>query len=472
MQTLFSSNGGGKGDEGDRGQYVDLEQEDCGGEKMEDMFLAPPSHLERGSSTVTINRLKKVYQKRFCGIAYASTRLGCFFKTLAIAIGVATLVICVVLPASVSLAVEFTPLEVVDLKMVDLPSSKRVGFSSSDPDEARTIHVHSVMQMSKNLPSGVQIYAPKLSVSYRNVYIGRLKQDEPLVLNGEGRVAFNSSLVVENTEGFHLLGNDLVHDSDIKWHISAWGAVFLPFSSLPGHEEEGLRISNVYMSKDMTMRGCSDLKEIHLHLFDLEDMPGEGKVVRLHIKVGIVNPSVVSVKDLGHVKFNVYYKNMFVTRLETDGIFRLMEGSNLLIANGIFSPENQEIMSGLISDFITGKECTLNAIAPPTHASDVPLFSSFLAGLTINAKLRGIPTGVMVSGVMDFDPLTTIRDLLKYGRVDVDTQMRLYNPFNALITVTHVDLAILFEGIEISFSKQPAVVKIPGNSSQYTPRSL
>lgn len=435
--------------------------------------MAPPSHMERGSSTVTINRLKKVYQKRFCGIAYASTRLGCFFKTSAIAIGVVALVLCVLLPATVSVMVEFTPLEVVDLIMVDTPSSKRVGRAgggSADPDEARTIHVHAVMQMSKNLPSGVQILAPNLSVSYKDVYVGFLSQKEPLVLNGAGRVAFNSSLTVESTEGFHLLGNDLVHDNEIKWHISAWSTVFLPFSRLPGHEEEGLSIPNVYMSKDMAMRGCSDLKAIHLHLFDLEDVPGPGKEVRLHINVGIVNPSVVSVKDLGHVQFNVYYKGTFVTRLETNGIFRLMEGSNLLVANGLFRPENEVVMSGLIANFITGQECVLDAIAPATHASDVPLFSSFLAGLTIKAKLRGIPTGVMVSGLMDFDPLTTIRDLLEHGRVDVDTQMRLYNPFNAMITVTSVDLAILYEGTEISFSKQPAVVKIPGNSSQYTPK--
>ena len=102
---FLRSNDAGNGDDGG-GAYIGLEQGNGIGDgeegKMEDMFLAPPSHMERGSSTVTINRLKKVYQKRFCGIAYASTRLGCFFKTSAIAIGVVALVLCVLLPATVS----------------------------------------------------------------------------------------------------------------------------------------------------------------------------------------------------------------------------------------------------------------------------------------------------------------------------------------------------------------------------------
>ena len=147
-----------------------------------------------------------------------------------------------------------------------------------------------------------------------------------------------------------------------------------------------------------------------------------------------------------------------------------MKGYNELTASGEFAPENTEITSQLISNFITGTECSIDAIAPPTNASSVHLYSSFLSGMKLQARLKGYPQGVMVAGLMDFDPLKTIEDLIKYGKVDVDISIRLYNPFRAVATITSVNFTILFEGVEVSYSNAVTNVVIPGNSSQYTPR--
>ena len=146
-----------------------------------------------------------------------------------------------------------------------------------------------------------------------------------------------------------------------------------------------------------------------------------------------------------------------------------MKGYNELTASGEFAPENSEITSQLVSNFITGTECSIDAIAPPTNASSVHLYSSFLSGMKLRARLKGYPQGVMVAGLLDFDPLRTIEDLIKYGKVDVDISIRLYNPFKAVATITKVNFTIIFEGVEISYSNAATNVVIPETAPSIPP---
>ena len=418
----------------------DLERAGSGYE-LRGMFLTPPAHAPVRPSCMPRRRA---------------------WKCAAVAMAVFVGLYLVVLPVSVSVIVAQSPLSIVDLKMLGLPHKV-----PSSPDQS--IRVSSTMLLSKSLPHGVYLGTHKLYLTYKQDQLGAIVPDSDLQTSATGRVTFNSSLVVGSYAGFHLLGQDLVQQPNITMHMQAWASVFVPlFKS----SSVALPIPFVYISKDVTIKACDGLREIHLEIFDLADVPGPANDVRLHIRVLVGNPSGVAVADLGHVDFNVFFQGSFVTKLETDGVMRLQGGNNLLIANGLFRPADANKTSYLIHDFITGTEVVLDTIAPMKKASDVPLFSDFLGGLTLKARLHGYSTGVMVSGIMDFSPLKTIADLLKYGRVDVDGQMRLYNPFQALIEVHHVDFVITYNGVEISSCISDLVVPIPGNTSAYTPKMV
>ena len=88
--------------------------------------------------------------------------------------------------------------------------------------------------------------------------------------------------------------------------------------------------------------------------------------------------------------------------------------------------------------------------------------------MKLRARLKGIRR-VMVAGLLDFDPLRTIEDLIKYGKVDVDISIRLYNPFKAVATITKVNFTIIFEGVEISYSNTVTNVVIPGTAPSIPP---
>ena len=85
-------------------------------------------------------------------------------------------------------------------------------------------------------------------------------------------------------------------------------------------------------------------------------------------------------------------------------------------------------------------------------------------------SVKGYSQGIVVSGLLDWDPLKTIEDLILYGRVDSDVSLRLYNPFRATAIVSKVNFTIFYKGVEIGYSKAKTNVVIPGNSSQYSPK--
>ncbi len=366
----------------------------------------------------------------------------------------------VLLPAAVSIMVAVAPLTIVDFEMLGLPTSAMYKDTS-----VPTIRVMSTMSMSKRLPVNTKVNSRDFTILYKNKDLGAMVPDLPLDTTETGKVTFNSSLRVQSTEGFHALGQDLVRKDKVTLHLQSWSSISVPIF---GSAAE-FSIPFVYISKDITMKACSGLNTMHLEVFDLADMPGPKKDVRLHMRVKLFNPSAVSVLDLGHAKFDVFFRNSFVTSLASEGDMKLLAGSNTLIANGLFRPADVTKTEVLISDFIEGHEVIIDAIAPVKDASDVPLFSAFLAGMNLKAKLRGIPSGVIVAGLMDFAPLKTIADLLLYGKLEIDSQIRLYNPFKALVTVTAVKFLIYYKGVELGSADSKALhVPVYGNSSAYT----
>ena len=395
-----------------------------------------------------------------------------------------------ILPAVVSIVVVFEPLSVVDLRILGLPTddeqkimqSSRIGGqnplsksisnlkkNSANKPTFPTLHVVTTLKLSKSLPANAELKTSALKVSYRGMHLGTIVPNQPLDTTVKSEVTFNSSMQVESTTGFHKLGQELVQKDNITWHLTSWATVSLPIFS----SSYKFPIPFVYITKDVTIKGMSGLTSMHLELFDLEDVPGPEKDVKMHIKMVLVNPSAIGVNDLGIVHFNVFFRDSFVTKLKTDGQMKLEQGPNLLISNGLFKPTNVNKVQDLITDFITGSKCTIDVIAPMSNASNVPLFSHFLGGMTLHAHITGIPSGVLVAGLMDWDPLTTIADLLKYGRIDIDSQIRLYNPFKALVTITAVKFKVYYDDIEIGSAFSNTLhVPVVSNSSVYTQKLI
>ena len=384
----------------------------------------------------------------------------CGWKRLLLVAFLLLVLYFVILPVTVSILIVFAPLTIVNFEMLGLPTSTMYKDVSIP-----TLRVMSTMSMSKTLPPNIKVNTRELTILYKRIDLGVLVPDVPLDTTTTGNVTFNSSLQVKSTEGFHQLGQDLVRQDTVTLHLQSWSSISLPLLGFSAQ----VSIPFVYISKDIEMKACSGLNSMHLEVFDLSDIPGPQKDVRLHMRVVLFNPSAVSVLNLGHARFNVYFRDSFVTALESDGDMQLLEGSNTLVANGLFRPADVNLTEVLISDFIEGNAVIIDAIAPANGASDVPLFSAFLAGMTLQAKLRGIPAGVIVAGLMDFDPLTTIADLILYGKLEIDSQIRLYNPFKALVTVTAVQFLIYYKDVELGYADSKSLnVPVYGNSSAYT----
>jgi hypothetical protein len=428
---------------------------------------------------------------------YVVERPSCASKKI-LRITAITTIVCLsvyllILPAAVSIAVVFEPLSVIDLKILGLPTedepfsqsklgssklggqspfSKSIGNlknNNANKHTFPTLHVVTTLKLSKSLPANAELKTSELKVSYRGMHLGTIVPTQPLDTTVKSEVTFNSSMQVETTIGFHKLGQELVQKDNITWHLTSWATVFLPIFS----STYKFPIPFVYITKDVTIKGMSGLTSMHLELFDLEDVPGPKKDVKMHIKMVLVNPSAIGVNNLGIVHFNVFFQGSFVTKLKTDGPMELKQGPNLLVSNGLFEPSSVDKVQDLITDFITGSKCTIDVVAPMSNASNVPLFSQFLGGMTLHAHITGIPSGVLVAGLMDWDPLTTIADLIKYGKLDIDSQIRLYNPFKALVTITAVKFKVYYDDIEIGSAFSNTLhVPVLSNSSVYTQKLI
>ena len=382
----------------------------------------------------------------------------CKKKTFLISIGIMLSIYFLFIPLIATVVIGDEPLTLVHIKMLGLIPG------------TQTIRVSTQLKLSKSLPKNSELYNPTFSVKYNTHPLGKIKSDEALITALDGHTnPLNSSFEITSIPTLHNMGQDLMQLPNISWKMTAWSSVDVPIFNSPTLK---FPIPYIYVSKLVSIKACDGLPDIHLQLFDLFDVPGPEKIVKLHIAVNFYNPSGISVVDFGHVKFNVFYQGSYITGLRTDGEFQFLKGQNVLAANGMFEPENIEVTSELISNFITGTECSIDAIAPATNASSIDLYSSFLAGMKLKARLKGYPQGVMVSGLLDFDPLKTIEDLILYGKVDVDISLRLYNPFRAVATVSQVNFTILYKGVEIAYSNSKTHVVIPGNSSQYTPKII
>ena len=180
-----------------------------------------------------------------------------------------------------------------------------------------TIRVQTQLEVSESLPRNSELPQPIFNVGYDSQSLGEIKSDMPLVTATDGRTnSLNSSFVITSIPTLHQMGQDLMQLPNISWEMTAWSSVDVPIFNSPTLK---FPIPYIRISKTVSIKACDGLPDIHLNLFDLFDVPGKQKQVRLHIAVDFYNPSGISVIDFGYVKFNVYYKQSFITGLVTDG---------------------------------------------------------------------------------------------------------------------------------------------------------
>jgi len=114
-------------------------------------------------------------------------------------------------------------------------------------------------------------------------------------------------------------------------------------------------------------------------------------------------------------------------------------------------------------------------MAPPSNSTDqassIPLYDGVLPGFTLYAILEGIDDTILNYAIMDITP-QIITDLKLYKKVIIPTQLYIYNPLDAAITLTSTDLYVVYEGVSLGYCKtnvtsanQTLAITVPPNSS-------
>ena len=75
------------------------------------------------------------------------------------------------------------------------------------------------------------------------------------------------------------MGQDLMQLPNISWKMTAWSSVDVPIFNSPTFK---FPIPYIYVSKLVSIKACDGLPDIHLQLFDLFDVPGPEKKVKLY----------------------------------------------------------------------------------------------------------------------------------------------------------------------------------------------
>jgi hypothetical protein len=229
----------------------------------------------------------------------------CKKKNVLICMVISLSIYLLVIPLIATVVVGGEPLKLVHIKMTGLIPG------------TNTIRVQTQLEVSESLPKNSELPQPVFSVGYNSHSLGEIKSDMPLVTAKDGRTnALNSSFAITSIPTLHQMGQGLMQLPNISWEMTAWSSVDVPIFNSPTFK---FPIPYIYISKTVSIKACDGLPDIHLNLFDLFDVPGPQKQVKLHIAVEFYNPSGISVTDLGHVKFNVYYRQSFITGLVTDG---------------------------------------------------------------------------------------------------------------------------------------------------------
>ena len=171
----------------------------------------------------------------------------------------------------------------------------------------QSIRITTQLQLSNHC-HGCELPSPIFTVHYKNQPLGRIISDGALFTSNDGRMnAVNSSFAITSVSSLHTMGQDLAQLPNISWEMSAWSSAEVPMFNVPSLK---FPIPYVYISKTVSIEACHGLPNIHLELFDLYDVPGPGKVVKLHITVKFLNPAVF-VLDFSHVKFNVFFQDFY-----------------------------------------------------------------------------------------------------------------------------------------------------------------
>jgi len=230
-------------------------------------------------------------------------------------------------------------------------------------------------------------------------------------------------------------------------------------------------INKIKFEKDLILSGLNGLNNVTVDQFLVtQDKKGE---VYITINGTLWNRSIMNIVPFGDITFNVYYKNTYIATAYGMNM-SVVQGSNNLLVSGRLVPEviNHNVVAyDLVSRYLEGKPSNLTAIGV---SDSISLYNGIVQGTELNATLNGVTQPLLITGIIDLSPIM-LEDLLKYHKVIAPGRLYVYNPLDTSLTITELDLYVMYQGYVIGSSLtnqtshgRPLNVIVPPKTKMWT----
>lgn len=349
---------------------------------------------------------------------------------------------------------------------------------SATPNGTHILGLRASCRVSAELPVKVELRTGNLELMHHGNRIGLLEPvSSEIVLDPQdaGHFHVDAAVAVTNMSSFHNFSSELLNSDEVFWDLVAPQGITV-LIDLPTLGQ--ITISGVSLTKSIKMKGCAGLTNTSLQVWELSDRGIQASGLDVYLVVDLYNPSSVRIPNLGYVFFNfsaLGYPGVTLGHLNTTQPLMISQGVNQLVARGRFTGSGSAADS-VIGDFLRGADSIIVARAPPEHASTDFMFSNFLAGFEVSCLLHGMAHGVVRAGLLDLS-LELIAEILALplgykGPLELTTQIKLFNPFQAVLLLKGVHLQVVVNNSLVGTSDHDNLdVVVPRNGTGWTKRS-
>ena len=240
-----------------------------------------------------------------------------------------------------------------------------------------------------------------VSLSYRTAdgslspTVGRIAMPAIVLPGGQDvTVGVDTDFAVAEQSSFDAFMHATLMQDNITWHLDSAADVDSRVAgiALPTYH-------SIPFAKDVTVPGCGGLNTTTVQSFDISHPAATtGDLTNLTLHISLLNPSALSLSELGTLHFEVRYRAVRIGDVYSYNT-ALLPGNNSLTMHGTLLQSNTSAENELVARFVAGEVAVAQATAAPLDASSIPLFNGGLQGLSLNTALPGYAGPPIIQGV-------------------------------------------------------------------------
>lgn len=384
-------------------------------------------------------------EKRYC------CRTGvCAFKSRARCCGFFSGLLILILATGVLTA--FLMLPSIVQKSVDAGVIKFDRLQMRDPQEMSVRMIADTTLANVDTHGfGGSLNPSTLSVVYQGTVLGNFVTASIPIVDGTSSFVIDTTLHVTNQTAFTQFASDMLKLPNITIGIRGDISATLKVLGV------SLTVSGISFEKSTPLLGLDGMRDLIIKNFKV--ITEEEGTVKGFITATIFNPSNVDIAPVG---------SLFMKLRDDKGneVGKLV-GWNVTLLRGLNTVElectlqgDTTAISGVVARYIRGLPSSLVAhgYPLPDQSCSNPLYNGFVSQLELGTVLTGPVRNLGRQIELKVDILDFL-DQIRRGRVAIPAAAQMYNPFQAKIAVTKLELNVLFNKTLVGLTNEAIYIK-------------